>query len=212
MLQLIDVYTGMLPEHRSGDISLLYLDLVQAYRQKHRHYHTLSHLEYIYKALITDTEYLRLATQEKNTLLWAMFYHDYVYDPLATDNEQRSADKAMQIMRYHEIDENICLHVADLILATARHDINFDTKNLDMALLLDADLCILGDTWGVYHQYAENIRKEYAIFPDELFRVGRRKILECFLSKNRIYHLDTFREKYEKQARRNLEKELKLLS
>jgi predicted metal-dependent HD superfamily phosphohydrolase len=56
------------------------------------------------------------------------------------------------------------------------------------------------------------VRKEYAIYPDLLYRPGRIKVLKYFLEKPRIYHTPYFWEKYEEQARANMEAELLILT
>lgn len=62
-----------------------------------------------------------------------------------------------------------------------------------------------------YLQYAENIRKEYSIYPDALYQPGRRQVLQHFLAQEHIFKTPVFRERYEKQARENISKELAML-
>ncbi len=53
--------------------------------------------------------------------------------------------------------------------------------------------------------YAENIRREYAWVPEAEYRMGRRQVLERFLTKPRIFSLSG---ELEEPARRNLAAEI----
>ncbi|MGJ4745117.1 hypothetical protein ACQV5M_02045 [Leptospira sp. SA-E8] len=60
-------------------------------------------------------------------------------------------------------------------------------------------------------RYSKQIREEYDIYPDELYKPGRKKVLEYFLSMDSIFKTKEYREKKEKQARENLSWELGIL-
>jgi predicted metal-dependent HD superfamily phosphohydrolase len=60
--------------------------------------------------------------------------------------------------------------------------------------------------------YFEQIRKEYRIYPDFLYKPGRAKALEHFLENKFIFQTEEFRKLYEEKARRNIEKEISLLT
>lgn len=55
--------------------------------------------------------------------------------------------------------------------------------------------------------YTKQIRKEYSIYPDFLYKPGRKKVLEHFLQLENIFKTDYFKTKYEVQARKNIESE-----
>ena len=77
--------------------------------------------------------------------------------------------------------------------------------------LLDADLAILGKDWETYENYIKQIRKEYSIYPDFLYNLGRKKILIHFLEFEEIFKTEHFKAKYEKIARENIQKEISML-
>ncbi len=52
--------------------------------------------------------------------------------------------------------------------------------------------------------YAQAIRQEYAAVPDELYRPGRRRVLEGFLARPQIYLTERLRALWEAPARANL--------
>src|SRR5690606_21190834 len=94
------------------------------------------------------------------------------------------------------------------ILATKTHK---ESDNLDDNYLLDLDLSILGKNWNEYEAYIKQIRNEYSIYPNFLYNPGRKKVLEHFLTFDRIYKTDYFRILYENQARENISKEIEIL-
>ncbi len=53
---------------------------------------------------------------------------------------------------------------------------------MDINYLLDADLSVLGKDRETYLVYTQMIRKEYSIYPDFLYKPGRKKFLNIFWS------------------------------
>ena len=102
----------------------------------------------------------------------------------------------------------VIARVAGHVRATKLHDHSSDP---DTDLFTDADLGVLGSDPERYSAYADAIRKEYRRYPDLLYRPGRRKVLQHFLDMPRIFKTNVFHERYEEQARRNLEMELAAL-
>lgn len=85
-----------------------------------------------------------------------------------------------------------------------------DDKEIN--LFTDADLSILGSVQSVYVNYAKQVRQEYSIYPDFMYRPGRQKVLNHFLQMKKIFKTDVFFNKYEAQARINLQHESALLT
>lgn len=98
--------------------------------------------------------------------------------------------------------------IYEQILATKSHKKSDDE---DTNFLLDADLSILGKSPQVYLEYTKQIRKEYSIYPDFLYKPGRKKVLQHFLALENIFKTEYFKNKYESQARENIEFELRSL-
>jgi predicted metal-dependent HD superfamily phosphohydrolase len=82
----------------------------------------------------------------------------------------------------------------------------------DAALLCDIDLSILGRSPDVFDRFERQIRQEYAMVPELIYRSGRSEILRRFLSRSSIYRSPWFRQRYESQARANLERMLTTLA
>jgi predicted metal-dependent HD superfamily phosphohydrolase len=91
------------------------------------------------------------------------------------------------------------------ILATKDHEMSASS---DTNYFTDADLSVLGQPWDVYSTYINSIRKEYAVYPDVLYKPGRRKVVQHFLNMDQIYKTPYFHEKFESHARENLHREL----
>ncbi|MGE5944923.1 MAG: hypothetical protein ACM31G_11355, partial [Flavobacteriales bacterium] len=79
-------------------------------------------------------------------------------------------------------------------------------------ILLDLDLSILGKSPEEYKKYCENIKKEYHIYPDFMYRKGRIKVLKNLLDLNSIYKTSFFKNVYEEQAKMNVRFELTQLN
>ena len=115
----------------------------------------------------------------------------------------------MKFLKKIEFWEDEIAEVERLILATKSHPLQNNTPDTD--LLLDLDLEVLGAAPEVYQEYSSNIRKEYAIYPDLLYKPGRKKVLLHFLDMPFIYRTELFRDKLEAAARENLNNELATL-
>ena len=95
--------------------------------------------------------------------------------------------------------------IYDLITFT-RHAA--EPVGIDAQVLVDADLSILGAQPARFREYEAQVRSEYGWVPDAMFRSTRAKILKEFLARPHLYCTAHFRERYEAQARRNLQHSL----
>ena len=184
----------------------LFNQLVAAYSEPQRHYHTLQHLREC-MALFDAAAPLARRPAEVELALW---FHDAVYDPRAQDNEERSAEWTRGAVRAAGCDPELAERVAALVLST-RHDAAPVTDGPDVELLLDVDLAILGSAPGRFEESSRQIRVEYAHVPEAEYRTGRSRILRGFLARERIYRTDVFHDSLEAKARANLEGALREL-
>lgn len=186
-------------------ITELWAEIERNYSDKKRHYHTLSHLENLLQQL---TE-IKTQVKDWDVVLFSLYYHDVIYSSLKSDNEQKSAELAEKRMKSIGISLEIIEGCKAQIMATKAH---FLSENEDTNYFTDADLSVLGQSWEMYSEYYQNVRKEYAIYPDLIYNAGRKKVLKHFLAMERIFKTDYFYLKFEQQARVNLEKELTILT
>ncbi|TZF95272.1 hypothetical protein FW781_15390 [Chryseobacterium panacisoli] len=182
----------------------LWNEIETKYSEKGRHYHDLLHLANMFREL----EAMRVNISDFTAICFSVFYHDIIYDATSKSNEEKSAVKAeKRLAELHLAKDKISL-ISEQILATKLHQ-KSDYK--DTNYLLDADLSVLGKDFKTYSEYTQNIRKEYSIYPDFLYKPGRKKVLRHFLELESIFKTNYFKDKYEAQARENITKELQFL-
>lgn len=194
--------------HYTNDVHLaadLWQEIEVHYSSGARYYHNLNHLS----TLLQQLQAVRNELADWNMVLFTLFYHDIVYDVMKTENEEQSALLAAVRMQQLGIDPVSIERCKIQILATKHHLNHTDS---DTNYFTDADLSVLGQDWDAYNAYAENVRKEYAIYPDELYLPGRKKVLTHFLDMSRIYKTDYFFDRLEQCAKQNLRKELEWLA
>lgn len=134
-------------------------------------------------------------------LALAVWGHDLVYDSRAKDNEERSAEVFGKWLAAQGAPLPLREQVRSLILAT-KHAA--PPQNREEALLIDADLSILGADAEAFATYDAGIRQEYQHVPAPLYKIGRRKVLQGFLNRPQIYSTPEFAG-LEVSARRNIE-------
>jgi predicted metal-dependent HD superfamily phosphohydrolase len=179
-----------------------FADLAAHYASSGRHYHTLDHVGAVLRTLA------ELGAEEASqpALFLAAWFHDAVYDSRAKDNEEQSASLAMATLRPLGLPEPLLAETARLVLLTKTHQA--DPNDAPGQLLLDADLAILGAEEADYDAYARAIRREYDWVPEDLYREGRRRVLEGFLARPRLFFTPVLAVRIEEQARHNLRREI----
>lgn len=183
----------------------LHADLRNAYSEPHRAYHTLHHVSECLQ-LLQQTQGLARSVASIELAIW---FHDAVYDPRRSDNEERSAVWAQSELRRAGASLALQSRIVSLVMVT-RHDGEPQTE--DEELMSDIDLAILGAGSRRFDEYERQVRQEYAHVPTQQFRPARRKILNDFLEREHIYCTEWFRMRREAQARTNLQRSLTRLA
>lgn len=189
---------------RSAEPSALLQQLTDRYAEAHRHYHTLQHLD----ACLRHLAQQRALAQRPEEVALALWFHDAIYDIGAADNELRSAHWARSALLEHGGAADAAQRVHGLVMVT-RHEQPPQTP--DQQLLLDVDLAILGAPAAVFDDYERQIVREFQAVPTAAFRSNRRRILQGFLDRPRIYHTAAFHDAREAQARDNLGRSIRSL-
>jgi predicted metal-dependent HD superfamily phosphohydrolase len=185
-------------------IARLWKEIETKYTEKGRHYHDLLHIERMFE----EFEAIKDSISNFSLISFAVFYHDVIYDATSKSNEEKSASTAEKRLTELDLGKEEIAIISAQILATKSHQ---NSENSDINYLLDADLSVLGKDWETYLDYTQKIRKEYSIYPDFLYKPGRKKVLRHFLELESIFKTEYFKGKYEVQAKENIEKELQLL-
>ncbi|WP_430411167.1 HD domain-containing protein [Kordia sp.] len=181
-------------------------EIRDTYSEQKRQYHNLNHISHMLHFAENDQADL----VDYDMLQFAIWYHDIVYKATKSNNELKSAKFAEKQLKCLQIDPKRIENCANLIISTKKHEI-LNTQNQDNAYLLDFDLAILGTTWETYEAYTQKIRKEYSMFPNFMYKKGRKKVLQHFLERPRIYYTEKYHDLWETNARKNIQRELTIL-
>jgi predicted metal-dependent HD superfamily phosphohydrolase len=194
--------------------------LAAAYAEPHRAYHTAAHIAEVLRWY--DWVADEVGWREPAAVYLAIAFHDAVYDPLAKDNEARSAALARQLLgaapaphaaspgsgAVSPVPTAATLdRCAELILLTARHgalDPAAVAADPDAAHFLDCDTAILGAPPAEFDAYDAGVAAEYRQVPADAFRAGRRAFLSGMLARPRIFLSDLFHARLDAAARANL--------
>ncbi|HZA98545.1 MAG TPA: hypothetical protein VE399_07180 [Gemmatimonadales bacterium] len=183
----------------------VFQQLAAAYAEPTRFYHTAAHIV----DCLAQFDWSRDLAARPDEVEAALWFHDAVYVPGATDNEARSARLARASLSGAAAPTGVPERIAALILATTHADLPSDP---DTQLVCDIDLSILGREMAEFDQFERRIRQEYAWVPEPTYRHARSEVLNGFLQRRSIYLTARFAERYERAARQNLEKVLAALS
>lgn len=181
-------------------------------REPHRRYHTAVHVMWVLRhveALLRQPS--TPAVADPPALRWAALYHDAIYVPTTTDNEARSAVLAVADAADIGWSADRCAMVHRLIMATAHTLPGEGQVDAATAVLLDADLAILGADPADYAAYVRGVRAEYSHVDDEGWRAGRAAVLRAFLAQRVLYRTVYLRAEREHRARANMAAELAAL-
>jgi predicted metal-dependent HD superfamily phosphohydrolase len=170
--------------------------LADRYAEDHRAYHDGEHIA---ECLAWFDRVQDLAKRPAE-LEVALFFHDAIYEPLASDNEARSAEKLRQLAREARVPTEAVERIARLIESTATHE----ATSVDAALLSDIDLAILGSSPARYARYERDVRREYAAVDEVPYQKGRAEVLRGFLERVEIYRTSRLAARLEAQAQDNL--------
>jgi predicted metal-dependent HD superfamily phosphohydrolase len=179
--------------------------LAASYAEPHRAYHTAQHIDECLELFDAARDHC----EQPALVELALWFHDAVYDTHRTDNELRSADWVTHELAAAGAPSSIYETVRALIMVTRHNAVSTDP---DANLTTDIDLSILGSTRSRFIEYESQVRREYEWVPEEVFRRERAKLLRHFLARPSLYATEFFRERFEQNARENLEFSLEQLS
>lgn len=182
----------------------IFAHLTASYAEPGRAYHTAGHIS----DCLAQLDSVREAARHPDEVEAALWFHDAVYLPGGSDNEDRSAALAEASLMACDVPREVAQRIARLILATRHLTLSDDP---DTRLLCDIDLSILGREPAVFDEFERRIRQEYDWVPEPIYRTSRAEILSGFLRRRSIYQTDVFRARYEAPARANLERLMKKL-
>ncbi|GGY95270.1 HD domain-containing protein [Streptomyces poonensis] len=177
-------------------------DLLKRWSEPQRRYHTVEHLTTVLDRIDILAEY----ADDADAVRLAAWFHDAVYLPERSENEERSARLVVRALPEAGVGRATTDEVARLVRLTVTHDPAPGDRN--GAVLCDADLAILAADPEPYDRYARAVREEYGFVPDDAFRAGRADVLRQLLALPRLFRTPYGERTWEAAARRNLGAEL----
>ena len=199
--------THDLHQHRLASVPVDILrDLRTRHAEPQRAYHTWQHVGELVDLFAEVEDRLR----SPEAVLFAVLFHDAVYDPRRSDNEERSAD-LLGAAAAGALDAKAMATARRLIDATKLHKlpVGLPAEEVsDARLFIDMDLSILAASPDRFDEYQRQIRVEYAHIPDDAFRTGRSMVLSRFLERRPLFLSDWGRSRFAEQAFTNLQRAL----
>ncbi|KIE22929.1 hypothetical protein LK08_32640 [Streptomyces sp. MUSC 125] len=180
--------------------------LLARWREPQRRYHTVAHLT----AVLDHIDVLEEYANNPDVVRLAAWFHDAVYLPERSENEERSARLAERALPETGLPDPKTAEVARLVRLTLTHDPAADDRNGQV--LCDADLAVLAAPPSAYAVYTAEVREEYHFVPNDVFREGRSAVLRQLLSLPDLFRTPYGQEHWEATARYNLASELEFLS
>ena len=176
------------------------------YNEPHRHYHTLTHINDMITILMNFTDIIN----DVKSIYLATLFHDVIYDPQSSTNEEDSA-ALFETLCGDLLPNELFIKVKEYIIETKAHKV-YNSDDNDLKLFIDADMSILGREPVVYQQYCSQIRLEYQHVSDDIYCTRRAAFLRsCLDDMTPIFASPQFAALYETQARANLAWECSLL-
>jgi predicted metal-dependent HD superfamily phosphohydrolase len=180
--------------HQTYEVSKVWWQKISYYySEPHRHYHTLTHLRHMFELYDTFENDI----QNKAVVILSVIFHDIIYDPRSSSNEEDSVDlfklfvKEISDSSLDEIHE----HVIDFILATKSHVVDWvesetidDSLRNDKLFFLAFDMAILSADPREYNTYAANVRKEYIHVDHETYCTRRAAFLRGVLAGGPVFY------------------------
>ncbi len=206
---LLDRWTALLTRCQTGaeppDPVPYGNKLLERWGEPQRRYHTAAHLT----AVLDRVDELADHADDPDAVRLAAWFHDAVYRPERSENEERSARLAQVALAEAGVADERVAEVARLVRLTAGHDPRAGDRNGEV--LCDADLAVLAGTPAQYAAYAAAVREEYGFVPDDAFREGRAAVLRQLLGLPRLFRTEPGYTRWEAAARHNAGTELELL-
>ncbi|MGW0208870.1 HD domain-containing protein [Streptomyces sp. NPDC003233] len=181
-------------------------NLLARWQEPQRRYHTPAHLT----AVLDHIDVLEKYAADPDVVRLAAWFHDAVYLPERSENEERSARLAERALPEAGVRAETTAEVARLVRLTFTHDPADDDRNGEV--LCDADLAILAAPPSAYAVYTAEVREEYHFVPNDAFKEGRSAVLRQLLALPRLFRTPHGQEHWEATARYNLASELEMLS
>jgi pantetheine-phosphate adenylyltransferase len=149
--------------------------VLSMWNESHRSYHNLTHLNDLISQINENKS--KFSEKEYEKLMLSAIFHDIVYDPSSSTNEEDSANFLMEcaIDKYSKD----ILEIKQIILDTKTHN---STTNLSESFN-NYDMNIVERDFDQLLDWEKGISEEFSVYPKEQYKEGRLKFLESLLDK-----------------------------
>ncbi|XP_016844342.1 uncharacterized protein LOC100123970 [Nasonia vitripennis] len=189
--------------------------LQEVYSEEKRTYHNLDSL----RQKLQHYHDVKDSLKNPKAVLLALLFQNFEYDPKALDGENKNLEHFTSFAEEAGIpgDSELMTETQALLRAasthsTEAHKVGGAFGGEDAHYLLDLDMAVLGAETEKYAEYRDKIRGEYSFLSEPMYTALRLKVLQNFLQIPNIFATKEFREKFEEQARTNIQSEIELLS
>jgi len=189
---------------RQSDSRAVYDELWCRYCEGHRRYHTTAHIDYCL-AQLDLAEHLM---GDADAVEMAIWFHDVIYDPGASDNEHQSAEWFVELAEGY-LDPAFVDRVRKLILATIPGRF---PQSLDEEFVVDIDLSSFASPWPLFKRDSLALREEFTHLTDKSFFAAQLEFYQSLLERPGLYFTPFFHERMEYTAIQNIRRYMKELS
>lgn len=195
----------------------VFAHLEHGYNQPHRHYHNFGHIRNLLKRFKVCKRYI----EDPLAVELAIWFHDIVFDPLSSYNEDASADLAykliMKINRPELADKVRELIMftkwsADWFNASTVRELRSEFKyaSMDFFYLRDMDWSGFGLHYNKFAHNSVLLRAEVPFLTDKQYDIGRLGFLEVLTELPRpLYCSQLHYDRCEQLAQENIEIEIR---
>ena len=206
IIKTVDMYwelriTRILNELWIKNVKELYDEIRLNYAKNENYYHRFNHIIAWLDLLI---EYKDIIPNFKE-VAFSWLYHDIIYFSEKPNNELiswvQAYNKSKQLWLWEAFSEN----VLGLVVSTKHTEA---PKSEAEKFLHDIDFSILWQSWEVFKRYEDDVRKEYSHVSDRAWKEWRKQFLEWVLQKEDIFYTQTFKDRFESQAKSNIQRSI----
>jgi predicted metal-dependent HD superfamily phosphohydrolase len=170
--------------------------LQERYKEPHRFYHTLAHLNQCLGELDTAAGQIEQADATE----MAIWFHDIIYQYGAKDNEDLSAATFLEAAGAHMAADFVG-RVCELISATKHAGA---AQDAGIACMVDIDLSGFGLPWEGYLADSNALREEAPGVSDKQYYQGKLRFLDELQRWPSLFQTGYFRERLESTAQANI--------
>jgi pantetheine-phosphate adenylyltransferase len=147
--------------------------LLSMWNESHRSYHTLNHLNDVIDQINENKS--KYSEKEYEKLMLAALFHDCVYNPMSSTNEEDSAQFFIECCL--DKTNSDVLEVKQIILDTKTHQ---STTNLSETFN-HYDMSIVERDFNQLLEWERGISEEFSVYTKDQYKVGRLKFLESLM-------------------------------